>query len=282
MAPEDQATEHEDEGGTVAKVAPSAPAMPKDIINYAPCPLVIRDGTFELPEGTRSRVVLEAARPRLEAVLRSVGRLECPERRPMPQCGTAWLVRDDIAVTNRHTIVTYLDDLRRGDKTLRIDFCAELGAPQDERCAVRRVLYVAPDHDLAFLQVAPGRSARAGIPIADRIDPGHALAVIGFPTDEDSFYDKQKYAACFKDGFDRAGQGFKRLSLGRLEAVTADTLEHDCTTLGGSSGGVILDLVRGEAVGLNFGVSRTRDRPRPTNLGVPGWIVRERLARLEL
>jgi endonuclease G len=60
-------------------------------------------------------------------------------------------------------------------------------------------------------------------------------------------------------------------------STSAALLEHDCTTLGGSSGGMVVDLVRGAVIGLNFGESRDRR----TNLAVPGWVVRERLAQLD-
>lgn len=250
------------------------------MVQVFPVPLVVRGGSFEPSKDPRWAEVLEAARSRLEAILGSVGRLECPEN-TMPQRGTAWLVRDDVAVTNRHTILTLLDDLTRGDKTLRIDFCAEVDAAADRRCAVRRVLYVAPDHDLAFVQLAAPLPRVPAIPLADRIVPAHPLATVGFPSDESSRYGAEVFEDSFKDGFDRAGQGFKRISLGHVEAITGSIVEHDCTTLGGSSGSVIVDLVRGEAIGLNFGAAETRERSRPANLGVPAWIVRERLDRLD-
>jgi len=241
-----------------------------------PCPLVVRDGTFELPPETQWHAVLSAVRPRLEAMAGAVGRLECPEL-PGMQCGTAWLVRDDVAVTNRHSILPFLDDVERGTKTFRVDLCAEVGAEADLRCPVLRVLYLAPDLDLAFVQIAQLRAPRAPIPIVDTSVPEHPVAVIGFPHDEAGEYGSEAYRQCFKDGFDREGRGFKRISLGHLTAMTAKEVEHDCTTLGGSSGSVIVDLVRGAAIGLNFGQSFDT----MLNCGVPGWLVRERLARLE-
>ncbi|WAS91025.1 trypsin-like serine peptidase [Nannocystis punicea] len=246
--------------------------------HWFPCPLTVRAGTFELPREPAWRAVVETAKPQLEAALGAVGRLECPELGPLMQCGTAWLVRGDVAVTNRHTILSLLDDLERGRMTLRLDLCAEAGARADLRCPIRRVLYIDPTHDLAFVQVAQLRSPHAGLAVVDSLVADNPVAVIGFPSHAEGGYPQPEYQQCFGDGwFDRDGRGFKRISLGRLVSTTQALLEHDCTTLGGSSGAAIVDLVRGVAIGLNYG----EHDGRRTNLGVPGWVVRERLGQLE-
>ncbi|MDC0672028.1 S1 family peptidase [Nannocystis radixulma] len=282
MTSQDSMESHEVEAEAVPVIRPPerrrTPAMGglEVIHRMFPCPLVVRGGTFELPPESEWHAVLTAARPRLEAMVGAVGRLECPELGPAMQLGTAWLVRDDVAVTNRHSLLPFLDDMERGTRSFRIDLCAEVGSEADLRCPVLRVLYLAPDLDLAFVQVAQLRSPRAAIPIVDTIVPEHPVAVIGFPHDESAEYGSEAYQQCFKDGFDREGRGFKRISLGHLTGMTRTAVEHDCTTLGGSSGSVIVDLVRGAAIGLNFGQSFET----MLNSGVPGWLVRDRLARL--
>jgi endonuclease G len=250
------------------------------IIHERPYPLAIRGDAIAPPDDPTWRPVLVAGQPALAPVFAAVGRLECPELGERSQCGTAWLVAGDVAVTNRHTIVIHLADLHRGHKTLRIDFDAEVGASVDRRVPVRRVLYVSPDHDLAFLQLARGGARGRPIALAETIVPANPIGTIAFPTDEHSRYGEDNFKMWFKEGFDRAGQGFKRVTLGRVVAVAQGTLAHDCTTLGGSSGGAIVDLTRGEAIGLNFGCVDGDGAP-PRNLGVPAWIVRERLALIE-
>lgn len=249
------------------------------IIHEHPPPLAIREGAFELLEDPTWRPVLSAVQPRLGPVLAAVGRLECPELGVRSQCGTAWLVAEDVAVTNRHAVVTLLADLHRGDKALQVDFGAEAGVGTDRRRAVRKVLYIAPDHDVAFLLLAAGRPRGVPIVLAERIVPEHPLGVVGFPANEDTRYGAENFKRWFKEGFDRDGQGFKRLTLGRLRGLTSSTVEHDCTTLRGSSGGAILDLVLGQAIGLNFGCNAPLTG-QPVNVGVPAWVVRERLEGL--
>lgn len=283
MTSQDTLESHE-VGLSTASAQPPAPAQTVElsalelVSQWFPCPLTVRAGTFSLPPEPAWQAVVRAARPQLEAMLGAVGRLECPELGPLMQCGTAWLVSGDVAVTNRHNILFLLDDLQRGTRTLRLDLCAEADAPADGCCAVRRVLYVDPIHDLAFVQVDPQRASHVGLGVVESIVAAHPVAVIGFPSHAEGGYPEAEYKHCFGDGwFDRDGRGFKRISLGRLVSTSAALLEHDCTTLGGSSGGVIVDLVRGAVIGLNYGESRDRR----LNLGVPCWVVRERLAQLE-
>ncbi|MFZ6185641.1 trypsin-like serine peptidase [Nannocystis pusilla] len=283
MTSQDTLESHE-VGLSTASAEPSATAQTVElsglelVSQWFPCPLTVRAGTFSLPPEPAWQAVVRAARPQLEAMLGGVGRLECPELGPLMQCGTAWLVGGGVAVTNRHNILSILDDLQRGVKTLRVDLCAEAGSPADGRCPVRRVLHVDPIHDLAFMQIDPQRVPHAGLALVDSIVVGHPVAVIGFPAHAEGAYPEAEYKHCFGDGwFDSDGRGYKRISLGRLVATSGAQLEHDCTTLGGSSGGAIVDLVRGAVIGLNYGESRDRR----INLGVPGWVVRERLAQLE-
>ncbi|WP_170136218.1 trypsin-like serine peptidase [Nannocystis exedens] len=282
MTSQDTLEGHEVGLSTAPAEPPAAPAADSSALElvsqWFPCPLTVRAGTFSLPPEPAWQAVVRAARPQLEAMLGAVGRLECPELGPLSQCGTAWLVRDDVAVTNRHNILSLLDDLQRGTRTLRVDLCAEADAPADRRCPVRRVLYIDPIHDLAFVQVSQERTPHAGLAVVDAIVAGHPVAVIGFPSHAEGGYPEAEYKHCFGDGwFDRDGRGYKRISLGRVVSTSAALLEHDCTTLGGSSGGAVVDLVRGAVIGLNYGESRDRR----LNLGVPGWVVRERLEQLE-
>lgn len=245
---------------------------------WFPAPLTVRDGTFALPPEPAWRAVVHAARRHLEAMVGAVGRLECPELGPLTQCGSAWLIRPDVAVTNRHTILSLLDDVQRGARTLRVNLSAEADGSAVLHCPVTRVLYIDPIHDLAFLRVKQRGAPQVGLVVVDSIVTANPVAVIGFPSHAEGGYAEPEYQQIFGDGwFDREGRGFKRISLGRLVSTSDTLLEHDCTTLGGSSGGVIVDLVRGSVIGLNFGESRDRR----VNLGVPGWVVQQRLAQLE-
>ena len=74
--------------------------------------------------------------------------------------------------------------------------------------------------------------------------------------------------AIFGDVYDK-----KRLAPGQVTAVAADQLCHDCSTLGGNSGSVLLDFATGEAVGLHFA-----GRFLENNFAVPSMVIKNRLS----
>lgn len=259
--------------------------IPLYFIPESPCPLVIRGGTFTTA-GHRDWVrVLEEARARLERAIPCVGRFESVEEVDsvtppvVKQKGSAWLVDHDIAVTNRHVVLSLLERVQRGEITLQINFCGEPGGGVDA-CPVREVLYLAPDCDLAFVRV---KARPAFLPIGERITAANPLAVLGFPMKPDVGDLGERYEECFKDGFEANGNGYKRLSPGRLNGVTRSEFEHSCSTLFGSSGSVVLDLLTGEAIGLGMDGTRPFDnnsKIRLENRAIPGWVVRERLKHI--
>src|SRR6185436_11600225 len=106
------------------------------------------------------------------------------------------------------------------------------------------------------------------IPLAPRAQAGADGAVIGYPA-RDSRNDAGTMRDICGDGYN-----VKRLAPGRTTDVTPARLMHDCSTLGGNSGSVILDLATGEAVGLHFGGFFLE-----TNFAVPASVVADRLER---
>ncbi len=69
----------------------------------------------------------------------------------------------------------------------------------------------------------------------------------------------------------------KRLSPGVVTESTPNLLKHDCSTLGGNSGSVMINLATGEAVGLHFGGSY-----KISNLAVPAPVISDLLTKLGL
>ena len=59
--------------------------------------------------------------------------------------------------------------------------------------------------------------------------------------------DQALVLSVFGDVYDK-----KRLAPGQVMNVGIDEMEHDCSTLGGNSGSVLVNLQTGEAVGLHF------------------------------
>jgi endonuclease G len=96
------------------------------------------------------------------------------------------------------------------------------------------------------------------------------VAVIGYPARDSRVPDDQLMQSIFGNVYNK-----KRLAPGQVTKARADVLLHDCSTLGGNSGSVVLDLATGEAVGLHFA-----GRFLETNFAVPASVVADRLERV--
>jgi endonuclease G, mitochondrial len=222
--------------------------------------LLVRRGSFEVPESDTWHARLSANRSKLERALASVGRVELANFR-QPWIGTAWMIAPNIAVTNRHVaeLFTTRDDgrlaighgLDGGPIEVFVNFGAEHLEPArpGQRLRVTRVLHVAAkwpsEPDLELEPGAPPpiplRSAGAA---ADEV-----VAVIGYPA-RDPRNDAADMTRIFGEVFE-----VKRLSPGLVLYGAGDGPEftHDATSLGGNSGSVVLDVESGMAVGLHFG-----------------------------
>ena len=77
----------------------------------------------------------------------------------------------------------------------------------------------------------------------------------------------QLMQSIFGDVYDK-----KRLAPGQVTEARPDVVLHDCSTLGGNSGSVVVDLATGEAVGLHFA-----GRFLETNYAIPSAVVAARL-----
>jgi len=226
--------------------------------------LIVRNSTFERPRSRTWQSILDPQRSRIERAIRSTGRLELSGHSSFDWVGTAWMIAEDIAITNRHVASLFARSLGRsgfpmlrgpgGDPMkARIDFREEFRVPTAFEIPVEKVLYIAEpgeDHpDVALLRLA--RERRLPDPIelfGGGIEPGRNVVVIGYPAN-----DPRNPAAAVGDVF---GGVFdvKRLSPGQiLGPPDGFRIRHDCSTLGGNSGSVVLDVETGTAAGLHFG-----------------------------
>ncbi|WP_165226241.1 phospholipase D-like domain-containing protein [Aquisphaera insulae] len=210
---------------------------------------------------------LDAASNRLAPVLPLVGRIDVVNFPGTDFVGTAWFVAEDIVVTNRHVAsLIALWDGRRfafssriAGQPIQASWCYshEYDDPPprpEEVLAIQEVLYIEPEsgpNDIAFLRVA--RRAADGtprfIPIA-ATDAGVdvPVCVVGFPARASRrvIPDQALMERLYRGKFD-----VKRAAPGLGMGTRGGAMEHDCTTLGGNSGSVVLDL-KGNAVGLHF------------------------------
>ncbi len=230
---------------------------------------------------------LEQTRAKIQVAFPSVGRLEVQGHPTYAWVGTGWLVRPDVIVTNRHVASAFAraTDNRFVFRTgisgtpmgVGIDYLEEIENAASNEVRVVEVLNIADDDgpDLAFLRVAQS-AGMTPIPLAlsePAVDQN--VAVIGYPARDSRVPDQDLMRSLFGDAYNK-----KRLAPGQIDGVSSRpgggrTLMHDCTTLGGNSGSVVVDLATGHAVGLHFG-----GRYLETNFAVPAYVVQEHLERI--
>lgn len=219
-------------------------------------------GEFSGPSNDRWLKHVVAAEQKINAALPAVGRIDVTNHFDMSWLGTGWLVGDDVIVTNRHVAVEFgrRDNsrfvfrlgLNNNPMAARVDFLEEYQRAGSLEFAVANILWIAPSDgpDVAFLQVARkiGQPPLAQpIKLASEIIGDDFVATIGYPARDSRIPDQELVKRLFGDVYDK-----KRLAPGSIMSVDDDEMEHDCSTLGGNSGSVILSLRSGEAVGLHF------------------------------
>lgn len=224
--------------------------------------LLVRNGTFEIPSSDIWKARLFPTKSRMERAIRSVGRLELVNH-SYSWVGTAWIIAEGIAVTNRH--VADLFAQRTGDGfTFRhnpsgksfgakIDFKEEHLQPEALEIEIEDILYVAENidgqPDLAFLKLKSDDSQLLPPPISlydGEPSLGQTVAVIGYPA-----YDSRNDDSDMKRIFGEV-YGVKRFAPGEVKDIYEGEFTHDCTTLGGNSGSVVIDVNTGAALGLHF------------------------------
>ena len=250
-------------------------------------PLIVHGDAWEpapIPEINRR---LESARAGLTKAIGSVARLEVPNHESLPYLGTAWMIAEEVMITNRHVVeafayraggnVRFLSTPLGQEYCPQVDFREEYEVQDAFEVPIREVLYLesrAPGlPDLAFVRVE--RHPKLPPPIElDPIAPGFHddIAVIGYPAADSGRNDSLVMQRLFAGIYD-----VKRLSPGWIIGVDLQVglVEHDCTTLGGSSGSVLVSLNSGKAVGLHF-----MGEYRRSNYAIPATTVTSRLRAL--
>jgi len=227
--------------------------------------LLVRDNRvtpeFLGPESEVWRARLTAAHKLLERVLPAVGRVELSNHPDYTWVGTGWLVDADVIVTNRHVArefarrgpqgCVFRPGLGGGPMACTLDFYEEYERGSELTFEVERVLWIAKyeDADVAFLRLRrdPLRAFPAPVPLATGAQQDDVVATIGYPARDSRVPDQALVRRIFGDVYEK-----KRLAPGVLLEVDGDEVLHDCSTLGGNSGSLVVDLKSGEAVGLHF------------------------------
>ncbi len=248
--------------------------------------LLVRNNTFEVPASDIWAATLYPNKSKLDAAIPSVGRVEMISSVP-PYIGTAWMITNDIAVTNRHVALEFASrengrwDFRRtptGKKIrMRVDFREEYLQTVTFDAEITEIIFVADsvdsEPDLAFIRLrSNGMPLPPPLPLFDgEVRDGQKLAVIGYPA-EDSRNGEADQARIFSNIFD-----VKRLAPGELTGTIGNLVfTHDCSTLGGNSGSPVIDIETGTVVGLHFAGEYLTD-----NYAVRASTVQEFLERID-
>lgn len=250
--------------------------------NFLRPALLVKNDKFEEPESQVWCDRLSPARAAIEAALPSIGRVDLTKHSHKTWAGTGWYVAEDIIATNRHVAVEFALGpsphpfrINGAGQTLgcSLDSLREHGKTEQRVVAVRRVLWIAPDDnmapDVAFLQVEPGSGAPP-LPLRlERAQTGEWIAAIGYPEWDGYRNDEDEMMAMFHGIY-----AVKRVSPGAVMSSGKEHFFHDCTTLGGNSGSAVFHLASGKVLGLHSG-----GRYKRHNYAVHAYRVAELLAK---
>lgn len=251
--------------------------------------LAVHDGeaVLDLDESDSRtwRKRLEDSMENVRRVTAAVGRVELTNHPQFEWAGTAWLIDEEIVVTNRHVAElfgraangAFVFRMGMGGLPMaaRIDFLEEFGSPKEQEFALEKILHIEPGNgpDVAFLRVRQKgqKKLAAHIPLFDElVASGQDVAVVGYPAKDTRIPDLQLMISIFGEVFDK-----KRLAPGKVTGVNEINILHDCSTLGGNSGSVVFDLATGKAVALHY-AGRFLD----ANFSVPAKVIANRLKRI--
>lgn len=243
----------------------SRPVTEAIVLEFGRPSLLVQNGTFAVPESDVWKDRLALTKSTIEQVIRSVGRIELLDHPTYSWVGTGWVIAENIIVTNRHVASLFAE--KRGKsfafsqnpfgKPIRanIDFKEEHKQPTIFEASLDKVIYIANpgglNPDMALLRLKKTRNLPAPILLSTTPRPqGTFVGVIGYPA-RDGRVEEQIPAMIriFGDVYN-----VKRFAPGQIISFNESDLylTHDCSTLGGNSGSVVMDLETGEAVGLHF------------------------------
>lgn len=284
------------ESASMPAVPHSVEALAESIILEIGRPTLFVSGDdFDLPLDQDLARRLKAARPLITARLASVGLLEVFDGTQKWPVGTAWMVAENVAITNRHVAEKFaaigdrgkpalLTDLRGRPYKVTVDFREEHGSTAEAEAAIAEIIYMAQRNntvsDIALLRFAEGSKLPPPIPVlGERLKTDSWVAVVGYPQPDDRIPPEAREV---EENYFSNVYGVKRLSPGQIDDLTINgapgwLLAHDATTLGGNSGSVILDLATGSAAGLHF-----RGDFKKANYGVDADEIRRVLAELKI
>ena len=223
----------------------------------------VQQGTFTLNDNLWGHFGQTSIRSRIEAAIPSIGRVELPDNQRIPFAGTGFIVGDGLMMTNRHVAELFAQGLGtkrlffRPGESAAIDFKREYQSTESFSLTVEKVLMIHPYWDMAILKIKGLPPSVKPLTLAVNAPEelnGREVAVVGYPA-KDLRNDSKVQEDIFKGVYN-----VKRLQPGlvrerkpcRSFGKTVSAMTHDCSTLGGNSGSVLIDTTNGDVVGLHF------------------------------
>jgi Trypsin-like peptidase domain len=237
--------------------------------------ILIQDGEFMKPP--KLWAGLTEVRDQIHEVIKRVGRIDVVKNPNFEWLGTGWLAGKDIVITNRHVAVEFSKRGADGDwafrppMTANLNMRAELGGEDAPVFAIKAIVGIHEDHDLAVLQAEQTSGAEIlpdPLSVATAPPPtlvGSKVYVVGYPAWDGRRNDPEPMKRIFADIYN-----VKRLQPGEISGDSLDNFEvfHDCSTLGGNSGSPVVNLETHQVLGLHFG-----GRFLEKNHAVPMWML---------
>ena len=232
----------------------------KDGLNF-------KDAAVIGAEARRLMALSETHRDVAERMLDRVGRIDLIDfPGGAPFAGTGWLIDAGIIVTNRHVADAFARQqgrafvFRQGSTGGPMGAAWDTGHLRDKavtglRRQIAEVLYIEPEdgpNDIAFLKLA---STGAGDELPPfEIAPSDAkeealVFTLGYPAkaSRTRIPDQALMEKLYRGEYD-----VKRFAPGFVTEPRSGRTTHDCTTLGGNSGSVVVDMQNGQVVGLHY------------------------------
>jgi hypothetical protein len=251
--------------GALDRVASGTPASKLTDLEFASLEAIVHvlgrpamrytNGSVEMPpnplgDNERWRVVIAISRSKINSTSAAVGKITLGDTAQPVLQGIGWRIGSDLVVTNRHVARSLVENPDDPPAVWRINRANHpaLSFAANTTFAIAACPYTSDTLDLAVLRLAPC-TVLFPRPVQIAFDtgavPGAEVYVVGHPS---RCFPFSGNAAVFG-----SPDGSKRWSPGYVICLNSDsTFEHDCSTLGGSSGSCVVAMATHRAVGLHM------------------------------
>jgi hypothetical protein len=223
----------------------------------------IEKDTFDPLSGIWDDV--NASRSKMTPLIRSVGRLNVAGHPKISFAGTAFVCGRDLLLTNRHVAEEFmLATTGSSDLRFKHGMSADVDTKEEVDSADSCLLKctgegaVSTEWDVALLRVGGLPAGIEPVPLSSAAPTSFSdrtAVTIGYPGFDEA-ENLIEQMLIFRGVFNK-----KRLLPGKFTDIFAvqsyghsvNALAHDCTTLGGSSGSIVIDVATLKAFGVHFG-----------------------------